>query len=546
MSSTPRVVRNDWSTVPVPDLDGWRPTRSVSVVIPAYNCQATLELTLASLSRQTYPAGLLEVVVVDDGSDPPLALPAIRPERTVLVRSGSDHGDGGDRGDGGDGTGGTGGTGGWGRANALRTGARRATGEILHWLDADMVVLPEHVAAQARWQHVLPYAVTLGYKRFVEPPAPGAWPSPEEVAAAWDAGAAGDLFPDGTPHSYVERYIAQTDQLRTADHLAFRIHVGATAALTRELYEAAGGVDPRLRLGEDTEFGYRLAQAGAVFVPEPRARSWHLGPTHVMRAREQVARYNGPHHADRIPFPRHWRRTGGPIRSVPLVEVVMPVDDQPLERVRAAVDSVLRGTEPDIRVNLVGPWDQLDDARVPVLRDPRLDLRLVAASYRAEPRVRLVTGRPDSAFPAPYLLELPVGCGLAVDGVRRLVELADRHRAGAVRVDPPGAVLWRTSALSRARQVRDEGEPLLGAVASVHGVQDVAPDEAGLVDLRPYDLAELANGVPDAASRSRRRTRLVVTTVEVEGVRSWARATAVVARLVVRRARALLRPPRRS
>lgn len=489
------------------------------MVIPAYNCQATLDLTLASLSRQTYPAGLLEVVVVDDGSDPPLALPAIRPERTALLRAGG---------------------GGWGRANALRFGAERSDGEILHWLDADLVVFPEHVAAQARWHHVLPYAVTLGYKRFVEPEPPGKWPSAEEVAAAWDGGAAADLFPGGEPHSYVERYITQTDQLRTADHLAFRIHVGATAALRRELYEAAGGLDPRLRLGEDTELGYRLAQAGAVFVPEPHARSWHLGRTHVMRAREQVARYNRPYHADRIPFPRHWRRTGGPIWSVPLVEVVTTVAGEPLERVRAAVDSVLRGTEPDVRVSLVGPWDQLDDARVPVLQDPRLDLRLIAASYQSEPRVRLVTAAPASAFPAPYLLELPVGQGLAPDGIRRLVELADRHRAGAVRVDPPGALLWRTAALSRARRVRADGESLLAAVTAVHGTRDVEPDEAGLVDLRQYDPAELAGGTLDLASRTRPRAGLVPSTVEVEGVRSLARATVVVAWLALRRARALL------
>ena len=60
-----RVLRNDWSTVPVPDLAGWRPTVPVSVVIPAYQCQETVDLALASLSRQTYPPHLLEVV---DGS----------------------------------------------------------------------------------------------------------------------------------------------------------------------------------------------------------------------------------------------------------------------------------------------------------------------------------------------------------------------------------------------------------------------------------------------------------------------------------------------
>ncbi|MGE5827908.1 MAG: glycosyltransferase family 2 protein, partial [Micromonosporaceae bacterium] len=226
----------------VPDLDGWRPALTVSVVIPAFQCQPTLDLTLASLRGQTYPADLLEVIVVDDGSDPPLSLPSIRPERTTLLRvEGA----------------------GWGRANALCLGAAHSSGEILHWLDADMVAFPEHVAAQARWHHVVPYAVTLGYKRFVEPAPHQPWPSPDAVADAWSRGAAGNLFGNnpGEPHGYVERYIARTNQLRTADHLAFKIHTGATAALRRELYHAAGGLDSHLRLGEDIEFGYRLAQA---------------------------------------------------------------------------------------------------------------------------------------------------------------------------------------------------------------------------------------------------------------------------------------------
>jgi glycosyltransferase involved in cell wall biosynthesis len=521
MSDIPRVVRNDWSRVAVPDLDGWRPALTVSVVIPAFQCQPTLDLTLASLSRQTYPADLLEVVVVDDGSDPPLTLPAILPERTKLVRV--------------DGSG-------WGRANALRCGVAHSSGEILHWLDADMVAFPEHVAAQARWQHVLPYAVTLGYKRFVDPDVHGPWPAPGAVVEAWRRDAAGDLFGGsaGEPHAYVERYIAQTDQLRTADHQAFKIHVGATAALRRELYDAAGGPDPQLRLGEDTEFGYRLAQAGAVFVPEPHARSWHLGRTQVMRAQAQVARYNRPFLADRIPYPRHRRKVGGPAWSVPLAEVVTPVADSPLELVRAAVDSVLRGTEHDVRVNLVGPWDQLDDARVPVLADPQLELRLIAATYRGEPRVRLVTEPPVSAFPAPYLLELPAGCALAPDALRRLVDLADRHQAGVVRAGDRPVLLWRTAALGRAQWVRSDGESLLDAVTSVYGRRDVSAAAVGITDLAGFEPRELAHGVTGRSDR-RRPTALVPSSVEVEGVRSLAKATAVVAWLASRRLKAWLR-----
>ncbi|MFY1637959.1 glycosyltransferase [Solwaraspora sp. WMMB335] len=526
-NSVPRVRRNDWSSVVVPDLDGWRPSRTVSVVVPAFDCQRTLDLTLASLSRQTYPADLLEVVVADDGSDPPLTLPAIRPPGTRLVRVGED------------------GETGWGRAAALRCGVAHSNGEILHWLDADMVVFPEHIAAQVRWQHVLPYAVTLGYKRFVDPDTHGPWPSADTVAQVLDRGAAADLFGGsaGEPHTYVERYVNQTDQLRLADHHVFKIHVGATAALRRELYEAAGGFDAQLRLGEDTEFGYRLAQAGAVFVPEPAARSWHLGRTHVMRAREQIARWNRPFFADRIPYPRNWRKVGGTSWSVPLAEVVMTVGDEPLERVRAAVDSALRGTEQDIRVTLVGPWDQLDDTRVRVLTDPLRDLRLIAATYRGEPRVRLATDEPATVFPAPYRLDLSARYGLAPDAVRRLIDLADRHQTGVIRVDPPGTpvTLWRTAAVGRTRWVRHPDEPLVDAVSSVAGHQDVTAEAVGVLDLARFDPADLANGMPRPPRRGRAPAALAPTTVEVAGVRSLAKATVAVAWMAGRRARATLR-----
>ena len=44
---------------------------------------------------------------------------------------------------------------------------------------------------------------------------------------------------------------------------------------------------------------------------------------------------------------------------MPLVTAVVEVAGQPLERVRAAVDALLRGDERDLRVLLVGPWDTL-------------------------------------------------------------------------------------------------------------------------------------------------------------------------------------------
>src|SRR5678809_217492 len=103
-TSAIRLLRNDWGPLQPPPIGGWTPSRTVSVVIPAYDCQDKLDLTLASLTAQTYPADLLDVVVVDDGSPQPLALPPIRPENCRLIRVGDPRC-------------------GWGRAFALHTGA---------------------------------------------------------------------------------------------------------------------------------------------------------------------------------------------------------------------------------------------------------------------------------------------------------------------------------------------------------------------------------------------------------------------------------------
>lgn len=44
----------------------------VSVIIPVYNDPERLRICLAALERQTYPSGLYEIIVVDNGSDEPV------------------------------------------------------------------------------------------------------------------------------------------------------------------------------------------------------------------------------------------------------------------------------------------------------------------------------------------------------------------------------------------------------------------------------------------------------------------------------------------
>jgi glycosyltransferase involved in cell wall biosynthesis len=520
----PRVLRNRWDQLVVPRVGQWRPSMTVSVVVPAYNCQPTLDLTLASLSVQTYPSELTEVIVVDDGSDPPIEKPKIAPARCRIVRVG-DHSSG------------------WGRANALHVGALQSTGEILQWLDADMVIFPEHIEAQARWHHAVSYGVVLGYKRFV----PDGWSTPEEVVERCRQGDIDELFSleQTETHSYIEELIDGSDGLRNGDHLNFRAHVGATASLHHEFYLASGGLNIHLRLGEDTEFGYRLAQAGALFIPEPESRSWHMGSSHMTTLGDQLRRYNQPFLAHHIPQARWLRNVGGRTWTVPLVTAVVQVGNNLAEEVRACVDRLLAGDEHDLRVLLVGDWGALSDERRPILGDPLLDLRLIAATYEAEPRVALVTSIPETVFPSPYRLDVPIHLGVGPSTVRRLVEDADRWQAGLLRVVPSGdrsntIDLWRTAAVSRAHRIKRDGERLEKAVADVHGVRWVSGVDFGVEDLSTRLVAELRSPRPwRAAEQPIRRGSTIIghgrygKVVAVGGLRSLVRAVFVVAKLAL-------------
>ncbi|MGA8255732.1 MAG: glycosyltransferase family 2 protein, partial [Nocardioides sp.] len=384
MTAQPRVRRNEWGTLAVPELDSWTPTLAVSVVIPAWDAGRLLPYVLAGLAAQTYPAHLLEVVVANDGPAP-LELPEVRPERTRIVEV----------------------TEGWGRAMACHTGALAAEGDVLHWLDADMLAERHEVEAQLRWHHVLDHVAVLGDKWFVDP-APVLAVTPSQVSDAVAADQVADFFADQekVPHAWIEEIYARTDELRQAGWFALRTHAGATASVRRDLYLEAGGMDTALRLGEDISLGVRLGEVGAIFVPERRALSWHLGPTHVMSRRDSVNAYNDPFHADGSPVLRAKRRAGRTY-SAPYLDVQLDVRNQPHEDVVACVDAVLASTLHDLVVTLVGDWSQLNDERAAVLDDPTLPARIVHASFIGDPRVRLVEEPPAGRSDAAFRLMLP-------------------------------------------------------------------------------------------------------------------------------------------
>ena len=460
---TTRVFRNDWGALTPPDIGRWRPELGVSVIIPARGGQDRLDLALASLSVQTYPDHLLEVVVVDDHSTPPLRLPAHRPRRCRIVTVPDQ---------------------GWGAGYARAYGAHISTGDILMWMDADMVASPRFVEAQARWSHVHAECVTLGRVRFSDTePA-----SPEALLAVLRTGEPRRLMTDDRRHDWVEGLLERSDRLREADHLGFHAHVGAAAAVRRSLYEAVGGVDPDLDLGQDTEFGYRLWQAGAVMVPEPAATAWHVGAASTARTHLPSERFRTEVLAELMPHPHAYReRVPARRRRVPLVHVVVDVTGAPYDLVRGCVDRLLGGTEEDLVLTLVADWESMRNGPTENLD---LDRRLIQANYLREPRISFASTAPRTGFPAPFLLQVPVAWGLGELALSRLLAAAERSRSGLTELfhaDAPtrdaGVRLWRTRALARAMRVCEPGEDLADVVAALHGRYRIHGGEGTLTDL---------------------------------------------------------------
>jgi len=199
------------------------PPPTLTVIIPVYNGAASLEMCLDAVMRSSVRP---QVIVVDDGSSDGSAEAAAPFPCTVLRMTANR-----------------------GPAAARNRGAREATGDVLFFLDSDILVEPDTFARVAGIMEKTPELDALfgSYRK--------------------------DTVPRGFFSQYKNLLHHFTHQAARPDAATFCAGFGA---VRRAAFDALGGFDESIRALEDIDFGYRLHAAGRRIRLEKGLQFTHL------------------------------------------------------------------------------------------------------------------------------------------------------------------------------------------------------------------------------------------------------------------------------
>lgn len=355
---------------------------SVAVVIACRGGQEKLDLTLASIAAQSYPSKLINVYVIDDGSVPPLKLPAIKPAKTRIIRFENNGTE-------------------WGKTKAINSSTKKLKEDVLWFVDADMVFDSDHLAHHMKWHHDSDDYVVLGWKRFVKQ-----WSySPEELKRALDQDGFMELHKEHWGKELWEARSERTNDLRNPGVEGFRNFVGATFSILNRRWKELGGYNPELVTGEDTELGWRIQQMGFRTVADRQAHSWHLGFSTIEENKEELSRHNNPLLSQLIPELKSIRSNSQSKYLVSTYEVVLDVRNVSLSRVRTLKNDLLEvnGTQADFV--MLGNWDDLK-LRYSPTNDQHAELREIYNWLKGDSLYRFIHIDKDQNLKIEQIIEL--------------------------------------------------------------------------------------------------------------------------------------------
>ena len=203
------------------------PRPRISIIVPAYNNKAELDECLQALTTSSYPDA--EIIVVDDASTDDL--PRVAARRGVRVVRRERNG---------------------GPGAARNSGALHARGDILFFVDADVVIAPGAVGRVARVLDENPDLAAVFGSYDAQPRARG-------VVSQY--------------RNLLHHFVHQAGNSEASTFW------GGCGAVRRAVFQELGGFDekrfPRPSI-EDIEFGYRLRRAGYRVLLDKGLQGTHL------------------------------------------------------------------------------------------------------------------------------------------------------------------------------------------------------------------------------------------------------------------------------
>lgn len=210
----------------IPETTGSFQSCPISILVPAHNAESYLSESLKALAIQTPPAG--ELIVIDDHSDDRTGEIALEMGVTLLRVSRNA-----------------------GPSHARNFGALKAHGEILFFIDADVVLMAGGVQ----------YVMDLFSRR-------------SDIDAVFGSY---DVYPraDGIVSQYRNLLHHYTHQCAQSEASTFW---AACGAIRHDTFRALGGFDENAfpRCIEDIELGYRLRIAGGKILLDKKLQGTHL------------------------------------------------------------------------------------------------------------------------------------------------------------------------------------------------------------------------------------------------------------------------------
>lgn len=388
-------------------------TEKVSIVIPVYNRYEILANTLAALTHQTYPKNLMEVIVVDDGSNDKI-FDIIKKYETKLNLFYARQADIGFR-----------------VAAARNLGLKLAKHDFIVFMDADILPCPTDVEQYMKIFHVSDECVLIGHRRYVDVSNINDNMILKDISIATNLP---DIIPDNDEAGGLSDWrfdVYKKTEFLKQDFYPFTKGAGGNIAFSKKLQQKAGLMDEDFNDWgcEDSEFAYRLYNAGGYFIPLMNIISLHQEPLIKVKDIDNKSFRKYGHEktkqlfSSKCPAPTVRKYESGATFEIPKVSIYIPAYN--------AEQYIIQAVESCLNQNF-------GDLEVCICNDGSTDntLALLEKNYTNNPKVRWITQRNKGIGAATnqairmcrgmYIAQLDADDVLKPTAVRSCVEVLDK------------------------------------------------------------------------------------------------------------------------